>query len=92
MNFKPGKIYSTKGIDAKIREDRRFGEFCRLSLIRHLKCDWGDLDEHDKQANDLAIKNNLRILSSYNNHYFCRIWIITEADRSTTTILLPEKY
>ena len=61
-------------------------------LVRHASGDWGDLDAFDKQQNDLAVKQGLRILSAYNTDAGTRFWIITEADRSATTVLLPEEY
>jgi hypothetical protein len=61
-------------------------------LVRHAAGDWGDLDAFDKQQNDLAVQQRLRILSAYNIGEDTRIWIITEADRSATTVLLPEDY
>lgn len=60
-------------------------------LLNHQEGDWGELCSDDKQSNDNAVKNGGRILSSYligEN----KIWIITEADRSATTILLPSEY
>ena len=54
--------------------------------------DWGDLSEEDKKANDKALKNGERIMSSYNTENNIRIWVITEWDRSVTTVLLPEDY
>lgn len=59
-------------------------------INRHARCDWGDLSEDDKIANDEALKTGGRILSSYNVGQ--TVWVITEADRSVTTILLPEDY
>jgi hypothetical protein len=61
-------------------------------LIRHAAGDWGELDDFDKQQNDLAVKEGFRILSAYNIDGGVRIWIITEGDRSATTVLLPEDY
>lgn len=65
-----------------------------LSLLRrHVTGDWGDLDKHDKQLNDLAVKDgDSRIFSSYNIGHGQRLWIITEADRSSTCLLKPEDY
>lgn len=60
-------------------------------LQRHHTGDWGDLDASDKETNQQALTNGLRILSSYQ----CgdeKIWIITEGDRSATTILTPSDY
>jgi len=63
------------------------------SLIRrHEQGDWGDLDEHDRQANEQALSNGTRLLSAYTLPDSTRIWVITEADRSATTLLLPEEY
>jgi len=60
-------------------------------LLRHQSGDWGLIPEEDAQANLISVSNNLRILSSYPFEEE-RIWIITEADRSSTTLLLPEEY
>lgn len=61
---------------------------------RHLNGDWGDLSEEDKQANDRACQEGDRLFSSYvvDKGLGRKIWIITEADRSTTTVLFPEEY
>jgi hypothetical protein len=61
-------------------------------LQRHSGGDWGDLDEHDRHQNHFAVRAGLRILSSYRVAESDKVWIITEADRSCTTILLPEEY
>jgi hypothetical protein len=61
-------------------------------LERHQRGNWGDLGEDDKKANDLAVTQELRILSAYTLSTGVKIWILTEADRSATTILLPQDY
>lgn len=61
-------------------------------LVRHQNGDFGDLDEADRVANVKAIRNHTRILSAYVLARGKRIWIITEADRSATTLLLPSEY
>lgn len=61
-------------------------------LLRHASGDWGDLDDDDKRENELSLTHELRILSAYALPTGQRVWIITEADRSSTTILLPEDY
>ena len=61
-------------------------------LARHVTGDWGELDDEDKAQNDFSVKNNLRILSAYTLQTGERIWLITESDRSATTILLPSEY
>ena len=60
-------------------------------LGRHQRGDWGDLDEEDKQRNDEALQDGSRIFSAY-SFDTVKFWVITEADRSATTILLPEEY
>jgi len=60
-------------------------------LFRHLTGDWGDVDEFDKQQNDLAVKGGSRILSAYQTPAG-KLWLITESDRSATTFLLPDEY
>lgn len=64
-----------------------------LSLLyRHGTGDWGDLDDEDKAENAFALSRRLRLFSAYNVTDELRIWIITEADRSATTLLLPSEY
>ena len=58
---------------------------------RHESGDWGDLDAHDQRENEIAVREGLRILSAYELEG-TRFWVITEADRSATTILLPDEY
>jgi hypothetical protein len=60
-------------------------------LARHMSGDWGDLDDADKQENELSVQKGYRILSAYGRGTQ-RLWIITEADRSVTTILRPDEY
>ncbi len=61
-------------------------------LERHMKGDWGEVSSADWKENDLSVEKGFRILSSYSLSTGKTIWIITEADRSATTILLPEDY
>ena len=62
------------------------------ALDRHQRCDWGDVSPADWKQNDYALKHGLRLLSSYRSESGTKFWIITEADRSATTVLLPEDY
>jgi len=62
------------------------------ALARHSRCDWGEVDNEDKAANDRALAEGTRLLSAYTSLGGVRFWVITEADRSSTTILLPEDY
>jgi len=61
-------------------------------LKRHINGDWGEIDSEDRLANDQAVDNGGRILSAYSLKDGTKLWIITEADRSSTCILLPEDY
>ena len=64
-----------------------------MALSRHTNCDWGDVCTEDKQFNDYAVDNNDgRLVSSYHDLNGRKFLIITEEDRSVTTILLPEDY
>jgi len=62
------------------------------ALQRHVTGDWGDLDEHDREENEFSLTRGLRLLSVYHSTNGVKFWIITEADRSSTTVLLPEDY
>lgn len=64
------------------------------ALERHKAGDWGDVDAHDAAINDLALQPGTegRLLSVYHDANGTKFWIITEADRSVTTVLLPEDY
>lgn len=62
------------------------------ALRRHHVCDWGDLSESDKRANDRALKTGERLLSAYHTSDGTLFWIITEADRSLTVFLFPGEY
>jgi hypothetical protein len=61
-------------------------------LTRHAGCDWGDLTHEDQKENEYALKHGLRLLSSYRTNAGEKLWIITESDRSATTVLLPDEY
>jgi hypothetical protein len=61
-------------------------------LRRHMEGDWGDLCPEDKEENELSVDQELRILSAYHLTDGTKIWIITEADRSSTCLLLPSEY
>jgi hypothetical protein len=87
--FSPGRIVATPGALALLEEANRSPwEF----LSRHLRGDWGDLCQEDKTENELSLKRGFRLLSSYPVTETDTLWIITEADRSVTTLLLPSEY
>lgn len=62
------------------------------ALRRHAAGDWGEVDAHDRAANDDALRTGGRLLSAYRSAGGTTFWVITEADRSVTTVLLPEDY
>ena len=61
-------------------------------LTRHVTGDWGDLCDEDRAENELSVEQGFRILSAYELDTGAKVWLITEADRSATTFLLPEEY
>ena len=87
--FNPGQVVATPGALAAIGVS---GESLFDYLARHLSGDWGDLDAEDAQENELSLKHGWRLLSAYSLKSGVKIWVITEADRSSTCILLPEEY
>lgn len=87
--FNLGQTVATPGaLAALVASGQSPSEF----LSRHVRGDWGELSKADKAANDQALAWGERILSSYRTSQGTRVWIITEADRSATTILLPDEY
>lgn len=88
MKFSPGQVVATPTVIEAINE-----EDVQKALIRHLRGDWGELDDEDRKANDRALKSGEeRMLSAYKDRHGTKFWIITEWDRSLTTILLPSDY
>jgi len=88
-HFPLGKLTMTIGV-ASLFTGR---ELDLLYLIRrHARCDWGDLCDEDKQINDLALLYGKRLFSCYQVNPELTVYIITEWDRSVTTILLPGEY
>jgi hypothetical protein len=87
--FPLGRVVATPGaLRALEKGNQNPFEF----LARHQAGDWGDLCEEDKRENEFSVENGFRILSAYRTRNNTRIWVITEADRSATTLLLPEEY
>ena len=91
MKFALGRIVWTRSVNDRVAIDASFTKFVVDSLKRYANCDWGELSAEDKRENDFSLDKGLRIFSSYQTGN-ARIWIITEADRSVTTILFPEEY
>jgi hypothetical protein len=87
--FTLGQVVATPGaLDALQDSGQSPADF----LSRHIQGDWGEVCAEDKRLNDEAIKEGSRILSAYVTTKGMRLWVITEADRSSTCILLPEEY
>lgn len=87
--FKPGQVVATQGAAAVLD---KFPSLGSVLISRHLSGDWGNVPPEDARENDFSVKNGYRIISSYLAPDDTKIWIITEADRSATTFLLPEEY
>jgi len=85
VRFSVGRVLATPGaLGLGVRLD--------AYLRRHVAGDWGELDAEDLAANEQALKAGSRLLSAYVVPGGAKLWIITEADRSATTFLLPEEY
>lgn len=89
MLFGLGQLYATPGA-LRALEKANLGPFDLLN--RHRSGDWGDLDDEDKRLNDEALVHGSRIFSAYYLHTKVKVWVITEWDRSLTTVMLPEEY
>jgi hypothetical protein len=87
--FTLGHVVATPGALATIeKSDQQPGDF----LARHVNGDWGEIDAHDRKENRLSLEQGFRLMSVYSLSTGVKIWVITEADRSSTCILLPEEY
>lgn len=82
-----GRLFITQGALAALS-----AEDVRLALGRHLRGDWGDVGPEDWEENELSLREGFRLLSAYESASGVKFWVITEADRSMTKILLPEEY
>lgn len=87
--FPLGQVVATPGALAVLE---RAGQSPLEFLARHASGDWGELDEHDRQENEFSLSRRLRLLSAYRTRREDKLWVITEADRSVTTVLLPAEY
>ena len=85
--FALGQIVATPRVLAAVHT----AEITR-ALSRHVTGDWGELEEHDRKENEQALLRGGRLFSSYKSEAGEKFWIITEHDRSVTTVLLPEDY
>jgi hypothetical protein len=87
--FPLGRLLATPGALEALSEA---GEDAMTFIRRHQEGEWGELSREDAAANTLALVTGERILSAYRTAANVRLWVLTEADRSATTILLPEEY
>jgi len=87
--FTLGHVVATPGALAAIEKSgQQPGDF----LARHANGDWGEVPPEDVKENELSLQHGFRLLSAYRTSAGDRLWVITEADRSSTCILLPEEY
>ena len=87
--FSPGQIVATPGAQSALTEA---GDEPVTYLARHLAGDWGEVCKEDAKENEFSVREGFRILSAYILSTGVKIWIITEANRSATTLLTPEEY
>ena len=87
--FSLGRVVATPGA-LEVLEDA--GQLPDEFLRKHVAGDWGEIDAHDRRENEFSVVNGFRILSAYRTNKGVRLWVITEADRSSTCLLLPEEY
>jgi hypothetical protein len=87
--FAHGRLVMTHSVRELIRDT---GLDVLTFLQRHLNGDWGDLPEEDRRSNEIALRTGDQLFSAYQVNANGKLWIITEADRSVTTLLLPEDY
>ncbi|MDO4200307.1 MAG: hypothetical protein Q4D57_06130 [Clostridia bacterium] len=92
INHFLGKTVMTSGVNNKIAESEKFAREIKICMEKYITCDWGDLCNEDKEMNDNALRNgNDRILAAYDTSEG-KVYIITEHDRSATTILFADEY
>ena len=89
IRFPLGRVVATPGALAALEKAEQLPA---TFLDRHVNGDWGEVPEEDKQENELSVEQGFRILSAYTTSAGDKIWILTEADRSATILLLPEEY
>lgn len=93
LKFPLGQLVCTKRISTKMEQDEKFKKFVELSLNKYASGNWGDTCNEDAKLNDIAMRNGYRIVAVYRQEETnIVIWIITESDRSITTILFPDEY
>ena len=89
IRFALGRTFITPGAEEALQIA---GQTAIEFLRRHMSGDWGELSDEDVKENEFSLKEGLSLLSAYQTGKGQKLWIITEADRSATTILLPSEY
>ena len=89
VKFPLGRLAATP---AALRAMAASGQTPAFFLAKHLAGDWGEVGAEDRRANDEALLHGGRLLSAYKTLKGVRLWVITEADRGSTVVLLPEEY
>ena len=92
MKFNTGQLVVTRGVNDLMASSNTFANHVYVSVHRHAAGDWGDVCSEDRETNEFALQHSERLFSVYKGKKFATIWIITEWDRSITTVLLPEEY
>ena len=92
-----GRVVATSSIHSLMSSDLSFHTFIYTSLMRHQDGDWGEVCEEDHESNEMAVVSDRRVFSVYecgsvHQEYGHKIYVITEADRSATTVLWPWEY
>ncbi len=92
INYSLGKVIMTSSINSKMVENEKFASEIANCFKRYIVCDWGEMCNDDKEMNDNALRTGTaRVLASYNTSEG-RVYIITEQNRSCTTILFADEY
>lgn len=99
FSISTGPLYQTRAVAEWAKTSVKRIQFLQKCCLRHMHFDWGEMDKEDMHTNDIATISDDRIFSSYNipaeiigDIFDTKIWIITESDRSVTTILFPDDY
>ncbi len=85
--FRLGKIVTTANAKSQLTQ-----EDILMGIQRHQAGDWGEVSEEDRRENELSLKEGFRLWSVYHSRTGLKFWVITEANRSSTSVLLPEDY
>ena len=90
--FGLGRLFLPRGVNDTVANNSGFAEFVTSSLRWHASGDWGNVCREDRSSNDEALVEGNRLFSVYEEAGQPKVWVITEADRSSTTVLFPREY